>query len=127
MADSPSIRPFRIEVFDADLADLADRLAGSRWTDLTGVGTGAVRRVAEPGTAKCCSTGEPGTTGGTGRRGSTGSRSSPPTSADRTSTSRTYPGPGLTRSPLILTHGRPGSVVDFLNIIDRPTRGRTAG
>src|SRR5215216_3850225 len=40
MADHTKIRPFRIEIAQADLDDLAERLARTRWTnELPGVGT----------------------------------------------------------------------------------------
>ena len=39
MADATEIRPFRVQVPQADLDDLTDRLAGTRWPDeLPGVG-----------------------------------------------------------------------------------------
>src|SRR5262245_8002434 len=54
MTDERSIRPFRVEIPQADLDDLRDRLARVRWPDeLTGVGwrygvpVGYVKRLTE--------------------------------------------------------------------------------
>lgn len=39
MTNSTEIRPFRIDIADADLADLRDRLAGTRWpVEVAGTG-----------------------------------------------------------------------------------------
>src|SRR3954451_14627942 len=85
-ADTTAIRPFTIEIPQADLDDLRTRLAATRWPekepvdDLSqGVPLALVQKVA-----RYCTT---STTGASARRASTHTRSSSPRSTTSTSTS----------------------------------------
>ena len=67
-------------------------------------------------------TGAPATTGARTRPGSTSSRTSPPRSTARTSTSSTSARPNPDALALILTHGWPGSFLEFLDVIEPLSR-----
>ena len=119
--------PSRIDIPQADLDDLRDRLARTRWAaDLPGVGWSR------------------------GRAGRATSRGWPSTGATATTGARTrrelneYPqftteidgqnihflhvrSPEPDALPLILTHGWPGSIVEFLNVIGPLTDPRAHG
>ena len=103
-----AIRPFRIDVSKADLDDLAERLARTRWAnelplDSSGPQTGLIPPGWEYGVPVSyvrtwSTTGSTSTTGASGRHGSTSTRSSPPPSTGRTSTSCTSALPSRTPS-----------------------------
>ncbi len=123
---SEEIRPFRIDVSDAELEDLRDRLARTRWPDeLPGVGwsygvaLGYVKEMAEHWRTsfdwrkqEAVLNGFPQFT----------------TTIDGTNVHFLHvrsPEPNAT--PLILTHGWPGSVAEFLDVIGPLTDPRSHG
>ena len=112
------IRPFRIDIPQDDLDDLRDRLARTRWPER------AARRRLEPRRAARLPARSWPSTGVTSYdwrkwRGasSTSSRSSPPRSTAQTIHFLHVRSPEPDALPLILTHGWPGSVVEFLDVI----------
>ena len=109
MSTEHEIRPFRIDIPQADLDDLGDRLARTRWAGRAarrGPWARGVPRVLPRGPGRA--TGPRPTTGASTRPGSTSSPSSPPRSTARTSTSCTCARPRPDALPLIVTHGWPG-------------------
>src|SRR5262245_44262377 len=114
--DDRAIRPSRVEVPQADLDDLRDRLARTRWPDeLPGVGwdygapLGHVRRLAERGR-----------TAYDWRAWEARLNAHPQftTTVDGQNVHFLHvrsPEPGA--FPLILTHGWPGSVVEYLDVL----------
>jgi len=116
-AASAEIRPFRIEVPEADLADLRDRLGRTRWPAPLpapdwdrGVPVGYVRELAEYWR-----------TGYDWRAVEARLNAYPQftTQIDGQTVHFlhvTSPEPGAT--PLLLAHGWPGSVIEFLDVID---------
>ena len=89
-----TIRPFRIDIPQADLDDLRDRLDRTRWPDEL-PGDGGLRRP--PGVRpRSPTTGGPATTGGGRGPAQRPSRSSRPRSTARTSTSSTSARPSRT-------------------------------
>ena len=112
------IRPFRIDIPQADLDDLHDRLARTRWPDeLPGVGwdygvPAGLRAEDWPSTGATATTGAPGRP-----RLNAVSRSSPPTIDGQNIHFLHVRSPEPDALPLILTHGWPGSVVEFLDVI----------
>ena len=123
---SDDIRPFRIEIPQADLDYLHDRLANARWPgELPGVGwsrgvpLGYLKELAEYWRTP--------TTGAPPRRGLTSTRSSPPRSTASASTSCTSAPASPDAKPLMITHGFPSSVAEFLHLIEplvNPAAGR---
>lgn len=93
---SEDIRPFRIDIPQADLDDLRDRLARTR---LPGQlpGTGAERGVPEERLRELVDYWAAATTGASTRRGSTSTPSSSPRSTASGSTSCTSARPSRTR------------------------------
>lgn len=112
---STEIRPFRVEVPQADLDDLRDRLARTRWPDeLPGVGwsrgvpLGYIRQLAEYWR-----------TGYDWRRQEAALNRFPQftTTIDgQTIHFLHVRSPEPDALPLIITHGYPGSIVEFLNV-----------
>jgi pimeloyl-ACP methyl ester carboxylesterase len=117
MADSNEIRPFRIDIPDADLEDLKHRLARTRWTDPDpgdgeeyGVGLAYVRRLADYWL-----------NGYDWRRWETALNAYPQfiTEIDGQAIHFLHVRSGEPDAyPLVLTHGWPGSIVEFLDVID---------
>jgi len=120
------IRPFRIDVPDADIEDLKDRLARTRWPDqLSGVGWGYgtpleyVREMAEYWR-----------TSYDWRKEEARLNEFPQftTTIDGTNVHFLHiRSPELNAMPLILTHGWPGSVAEFLDLIGPLTDPRSHG
>lgn len=120
------IRPFRIDVPDADLEDLKDRLARTRWPDQpSGVGWGYgtpleyVREMAEYWR-----------TSYDWRKEEARLNEFPQftTTIDGASVHFLHVrSPELNAMPLILTHGWPGSVAEFLDLIGPLTDPRSHG
>ena len=76
------------------------------------------RRASRSRTSgRCASTGPTATTGAPPKRASTSSRSTAPTSTGSASTSSTCARRTPTRCPLVITHGWPGSIVEFHKVI----------
>ena len=122
-----TIRPFRIDIPQADLDDLHDRLARTRWPDeLPGVGwdygvplgyvQGAGRVLAHRLRLA--------RVGGPAQRAT---RSSPPTIDGQNIHFLHVRSPEPDALPLILTHGWPGSIVEFLDVIGPLTDPRAHG
>jgi epoxide hydrolase len=118
MTDTENINPFRIRVPDADLADLRSRLERVRWTD--------PEPGAEPG-AYGMSLDEVRRLVGHWRDGYDWRRWEARLNAYPQFTTRIdgqnihflhVRSPEPDAFPLILTHGWPGSIVEFLNVID---------
>jgi hypothetical protein len=111
-----AIRPYRIEIPQSDLDDLHDRLARARWTDPApgeedgyGVGLGYVRRLAEYWR-----------TGYDWRAWEARLNAHPQfvTEIDGQDIHFLHiRSPESGAFPLILTHGWPGSIVEFLDLI----------
>ena len=127
MADNSEIRPFRIDIPQADLDDLRDRLARTRWPDeLPGVGwshgvpVGYLQELAEYW-RDWLRLARPG---GAAQRVS---RSSPPRSTGSNMHFLHVRSPEPDALPLILTHGWPGSIVEFLDVIGPLTDPRAHG
>ena len=110
------IHPYRVEVPQADIDDLRDRLARTRWTDEIpgagddyGIGLAKVRRLAEYWAD------------GYDWRAQEARLNAHPQFATEIDGASVHflhvrsPEPDAT--PLILTHGWPGSVVEFLDVI----------
>src|SRR6266498_892813 len=120
------IRPFRIDVPDADLEDLEDRLVRTRWPDqLSGVGWGYgtpleyVREMAVYWR-----------TSYDWRKEEARLNEFPQftTTIDGTNVHFLHiRSPELNAMPLILTHGWPGSVAEFLDLIGPLTDPRSHG
>ena len=111
------IQPFRIDIPQADLDDLRDRLARTRWPDeLPGTGWdyGIPLDYAQ-GTGRVLA--HRLRLAGRGGASSTSSRSSPPTIDGQNVHFLHVRSPEPDALPLILTHGWPGSVAEFLEII----------
>ena len=117
-SESTEIRPFRIDIPQADLDDLADRLARTRWTDeLPGIGwtygvpTSYLRGLAEYWR-----------TSYDWRAHEAALNAFPQftTTIDGQDVHFLHVrSPEPDALPLILTHGWPGSVVEFLDLIPR--------
>ena len=111
------IREFRIDIPQADLDDLADRLARTRWADeLPGAGE-RLRRAAGVRAERWSSGWRDGYDWRAWEASSTPTRSSRRRSTGRTSTSCTSARPSRTRRRCILTHGWPASCVEYLDVI----------
>ena len=117
---APSPEPFRLHVPDAVLDDLRARLERTRWPDEIpgsdwryGTNLDYVRRLVEHWRTA--------STGARRRPSSTRSTSSARRSAASTSTSSTSRASGPIRLPLLLSHGWPGSVWEFHELIPRLT------
>ena len=127
MKNDSEIRPFRIDIPQADLDDLRDRLARTRWPDeLPGVGwsrgvpldylQGAGRVLARPAT-----TGAP-------HEARLNEFPQFTTEIDGQNIHFLHVrSPEPDALPLILTHGWPGSVVEFLDVIGPLTDPRAHG
>jgi pimeloyl-ACP methyl ester carboxylesterase len=116
MANSSEITPFRIDVPQADLDDLADRLSRTRWTDEPrgagddyGVPVGTVRRLTEYWRS-----------GYDWRAWEARINRYPQFTTEIDGQNIHFlhaRSPEPEAFPLILTHGWPGSIVEFLNLI----------
>ncbi len=116
MSDSAAVRPFRIDVPDADLDDLRERLAETRWpTQLSDVGwergvpLGYLRELAEHWRTQY-----------DWRAHETELNELPQFTTEidgQTIHFLHIRSPEPDALPLILSHGWPGSIVEFLNII----------
>ena len=109
--------PFRIDVPASVLEDLAQRLARARWPGAPadagwdyGIEPGYFRRLVEH---RCTGA----TTGAESRPGSTACRSSSPRSGATACISCASGGLAPYRLPLVLTHGWPGSFVEFEAVV----------
>ena len=121
-----AIRPYRIEIPQSDLDDLHGRLARTRWTDRApggedgyGVGLGFVQRLAEYWR-----------TGYDWRAWEARLNAYPQFVADIDGQNIHFlhvRSPEPDAFPLILTHGWPGSIVEFLDLIDPLTDPRAHG
>ena len=135
MAERPTgdttIRPFTIEIPEADLEDLRARIAATRWPSKElvadrsqGVQLATLQELARYWTTDYDSAQVRGAS-------STRCRSSRPRSTGSRSTSSTCARSTRTRMPLIMTHGWPGSVIELLETIgpltDPTAHGGTAG
>ena len=125
-ADDLSLRPFRVEVPDAELQDLRDRLGRTRWPDGAptagweyGIPLGYVRELAEYWrTAYDWRTHEARLNGFPQYT----------TTIDRQRLHFLHVrSPEPDALPLIITHGWPGSVVEFLDVIGPLTDPRRHG
>ena len=112
-----AIRPFRIDIPQADLDDLRERLARTRWPDeLPGVGwdsRGAARLPQGPGRLL-------GATATTGASRRPAQRSYPQFTTEIDGANIHFlhvRSPEPDALPLLLTHGWPGSVAEFLDVI----------
>ena len=116
MANSSEITPFRIDVPQVDLDDLADRLARTRWTDepagadgAYGVPLGQVRRLVEYWRS------------GYDWRAWEARINRYPQFTTEIDGQRIHflhvRSPEPAAFPLILTHGWPGSIVEFLDLV----------
>ena len=123
---SQEIRPFRIEVPQADLDDLADRLARTRFANELPLTPAARRRAwsARAGStasrsamsATWSTTGSTSTTGAPGRRGSTYPQFI--TEIDGQPIHFLHVrSPEPDASPLILTHGWPNTILEYLDLV----------
>ena len=113
---SDDIRPFRVEVPDAVLDDLRERLARTRWPDqIPGSGWGYGTDLAY--LQDLCDVLAQRLRLARKKSGSTAGRTSSPTSTASRSTSSTR-APTIPTLPLIITHGWPGSVAEFLDVIE---------
>ena len=119
--DMTEIREFRIDIPQADLDDLAERLARIRWTDeLPDAGNdyGVPLQYVRAG----CSW-RTGTTGGRGRRNSTPTPSTPPPSTGRTCTSCTIVSWNVyDTGSHFAAHDAPGLLVDDIRGFFRQLR-----
>ncbi|MPY77051.1 MAG: alpha/beta fold hydrolase [Actinophytocola sp.] len=115
MTNTTQIRPFRIDVPQADLDDLADRLARTRWTDEIpgssyGVALDRVRKLAEYWRD------------GYDWRALEARLNSYPQFTTEIDGQNVHflhvRSPQPDALPLILTHSWPGSVVDYLDVIE---------
>src|SRR3569833_3740264 len=75
------------------------------------------RAFRSPTSPSSCTTGEPGTTGGRSKSVSTGSASSARPSTAWASTSCTA-GPQTNTTPQNQTHNKPGSIAEFVDVVD---------
>jgi pimeloyl-ACP methyl ester carboxylesterase len=126
MADTTEIRPFRIHIPQAELDDLRDRLARTRWPDeLPGVGwsrgvpLGYLKELAEYWRASY-----------DWRKHEAGLNEFPQytTSIDGQNIHFLHVrSPEPHALPLIITHGYPGSIVEFVNVIGALTDPRSHG
>ena len=135
---SQEIRPFRIEIPQADLDDLADRLARTRWANELPLDTSrpqtrpgppglGVRRPRRLRTGTWSTTGSTSTTGAPGRPGSTSTRSSPPTIDGQNIHFVHVRSPEPDALPLILTHGWPNTFLEYLDLVGPLTDPRGHG
>ena len=115
---SDDIRPFRVEVPEAVLDDLRDRLGRTRWPDQIpgsgwdyGTDLGYLRDLCETWRTTFDWRAQEDAVQPAGRTSS-------PTSTASRSTSSTRASPEPDAFPLVITHGWPGSVSEFLDIID---------
>ena len=108
---------------DEALDDLRRRLASTRWPERELV-DGLVAGHPLSTSRTCASTGPTATTGGHGRRRSTGSTSSPLSIDDLDVHFIHVRSPHEDAMPLIITHGWPGSIVEFHKIIEPLDRTR---
>ena len=120
-------QPFTIHVHDDELADLAGRLGRTRWPEAETVDDWSQGVPLAYVQELCRLLGATSTTGAVARPGSTTCRSSGPSSTGSASTSCTPARPQPDALPLVMTHGWPGSVVEFLKVIgpliDPPAHG----
>ena len=127
MAASSTIRPFRIDIPQADLDDLRDRLARTRWPDeLPGVGWS--RGVPARSTSKELA--EYWRTATTGAQQEARLNELPQFTTEIDGADVHFlhvRSPEPDALPLILTHGWPGSVVEFLDVIGPLTDPRAHG
>ena len=114
---TPTIRPFTIEIPEADLEDLRARIAATRWPEKEtvedtsqGVQLATIQAVARYWATS--------TTGASARRSSTPCRTSSPRSTGWTSTSSTFARSTRTRCRSSSCHGWPGSIIEQLKIVD---------
>ena len=122
------IRPFRIDVPQAAISTTSGtRLARTRWPD------DLARRGLEPGRAARLPAGPgrilgaPPTTGGRTRRRSTRSPSSRPTIDGQTIHFLHVRSPEPDALPLVITHGYPSSIAEFVDLIGPLTDPRAHG
>ena len=115
-----AIEPFEIRVDDAVLDDLRARLARTRLPDQI-VGTGWEYGIPSTTCASSSSTGATGTTGAPQEARLNASRSSAPRSTDQSIHFLHARSTHADALPLLLIHGWPGSIVEFLDVIPRLT------
>ncbi len=113
---SPEIIPFRIEIPEADLDDLRERLRRTRWPDEETVDDWS-QGIPLGYTRDLCQYWLDSTTGGRARPASTSSRSSAPSIDGLDIHFLHVRSPQADALPLVLTHGWPGSIVEFRKVI----------
>jgi epoxide hydrolase len=126
MASDSEIRPFRIDVSQADLDDLRDRLARTRWPDeLPGVGWS---RGVPVEYLKGLADYWRGVYDWRGQEARLNQLPQYTTTIDGANVHFLHVrSPEPNALPLILTHGWPGSVVEFVNVIGPLTDPRSHG
>ena len=115
---SDDIRPFRVEVPEAVLDDLRDRLARTRWPDqIPGIGLGLRHRPRVPAGPLRVLANEV-RLARRRKSGSTAGRTSSPTIDGQQIHFIHARSDEPDALPLIITHGWPGSVAEFLDVIE---------
>ena len=110
-------RPFRIEVPDAVLADLRERLARTRWPEpLTATPAGTTAPTS-PTCGSCAPTGATATTGARWEARLNALPAFRPRGRRHRHPLHPRPRRGPTPMPLLIIHGWPGSIVEFLELI----------
>ena len=123
---SEEIRPFRVDIPQADLDDLRERLSRTRWPARRRGRAGA-RRARRAAARARRLLAPPATTGARTRRGSTRYPQFTTTIDGQDIHFLHVRSPEPDATPLILTHGWPGSVVEFLDVIGPLTDPRAHG
>ncbi len=121
------IEPFRISASDAELDDLRRRLRATRWPDRETVDDWSQGIPARLRAGRLRATGPTSTTGARARRGSTASRSSAPQIDGLGIHFVHVRSPHANALPLVITHGWPGSIVEFQKVIEPLTNPTAHG